>query len=206
MLRIFTPFLIAGLLLALSCKEEKVYIPKPRVYPKVEYPVRKNTTLRNDVCSFSFQYPDYMSFEQDTVFLNRDAPHSCWFNLKFPSLNGALHFTYTDLTKCDTLSVALHKVYNDAYQMAQEHVPKANALEDFVISNPEKKVYGVLFNIEGHVASPFQIVMTDSVNHAVRAALYFNSRPEADSMAPVIEFVKTDVMNILNSFEWKKKK
>jgi hypothetical protein len=47
--------------------------------------------------------------------------------------------------------------------------------------------------------------MTDSVNHAIRAALYFNSKPEADSMAPVIEFVKADVMGILNSFEWKEK-
>jgi hypothetical protein len=54
------------------------------------------------------------------------------------------------------------------------------------------------------VASPFQIVITDSVNHALRAALYFNSRPEADSMAPIIEFVKKDVMTILNSFEWSK--
>ena len=146
-----------------------------------------------------------MTFEQDTLFLHRNAPHPCWFNLNLPSLNGSVHFTYTDLRKCDTISACLNKVYNDAYKMAQEHIPKANAMEDFIINNSDKKVYGVLFNIEGHVASPFQIVMTDSVNHAIRAALYFKSRPEADSMAPVIEFVKTDIMTILNSFEWNKK-
>lgn len=190
------------LIFLLSCKEEKVYIPKPRVYPKVEYPNRNQIKLRKNFCAFSFEYPDYMSFEQDTLFLHREAPHACWFNLNLSSLNGSIHFTYTDLKKCDSLSACLHKVYNDAYQMAQEHVPKANALEDFSINNPEKRVFGVLFNIEGHIASPFQIVLTDSVNHAVRAALYFNSRPEADSMAPVIEFVKTDIMNMLNSFEW----
>jgi len=181
-----------------------VFTPKPRIYPKIEYPERKNISFKKDFCDFSFEHPDYMMFEQDTVFINRSAPNSCWFNLKLPSLNGTLHFTYTNLNKCDTLSNCLHKVYNDAYQMAHEHVSKANSLEDFIISNPEKNVYGVLFNIEGHVASPFQIVMTDSINHALRAALYFNSRPEADSMAPVIEFVKADIMGILNSFEWKR--
>jgi gliding motility-associated lipoprotein GldD len=199
--------IISAILLTIiigSCKEEKVFIPKPRLYPKVDYPDRKTITLKKDFCSFSFEHPDYMEFEQDTLFLNRNAPDPCWFNLKFPSLNGSLHFTYTNLRKCDTLSACLHNVYNDAYQMAHEHVPKANSLEDFIINNPEKKVYGVLFNIEGHVASPFQIVITDSVNHALRAALYFNSRPEADSMAPIIEFVKKDVMTMLNSFEWSK--
>ncbi len=200
--KVFFSAILFAIICLVSCREEKVYIPKPRIYPKIEFPERKMTTLRKDFCSFSFEHPEYMSFEQDTLFLHRDAPHSCWFNLKFPGLNGTVHFTYTDLKKCDTLSACLHKVYNDAYKMAQEHVPKANALEDFVINNPEKNVYGVLFNIEGHVASPFQIVLTDSVNHAVRAALYFNSRPEADSMAPVIEFVKADIMHLLNSFEW----
>ena len=201
--KVLFPAILFAIISLVSCKEEKVYIPKPRIFPKIEFPDRKMTTFKSDFCSFSFEHPEYMSFEQDTLFLHRKAPHSCWFNLKFAVLNGTLHFTYTDLKKCDTLTACLHKVYNDAYKMAQEHVPKANALEDFIINNPEKNVYGVLFNIEGHVASPFQIVLTDSVNHAVRAALYFNSRPEADSMAPIIEFVKADIMHLLNSFEWK---
>jgi gliding motility-associated lipoprotein GldD len=203
MYKIITVFIVLITICFVSCKEEKVFIPKPRIYPKVEFPERKIIKFNKDFCAFSFDYPDYMSFEQDTVFLMRNAPHACWFNLNLPSLNGSVHFTYTDLRKCDSISACLHKVYNDAYKMAQEHIPKANALEDFIINNPDKNVYGVLFNIEGHVASPFQIVMTDSVNHAVRAALYFKSRPEADSMAPIIEFVKTDIMNMLNTFEWR---
>ncbi len=161
--KVLFPAILFAIICLLSCKEEKVYIPKARIYPKIEFPERKMSNFHTDFCSFTFEHPDYMKFEQDTLFIHRDAPHSCWFNLTFPGLNGTIHFTYTDLKKCDTLSVCLHKVYNDAYKMAQEHVPKANALEDFVINNPEKNVYGVLFNIEGHVASPFQIVMTDSV-------------------------------------------
>jgi len=194
-----------SLFLILSCKEEIVYIPKPRLYPKVEYPKRIETIFDTSFCSFSIRYPSYMKFVQDTTYLHKNAPHPCWFNLEMPSLNGTIHFTYTDLNKSQNKADGLYKIYADAYKMAEEHISKANKLEDFIINNPNKKVYGVLFNIEGHVASPFQIVITDSVNHALRASLYFNSKPNADSMAPVIEFVKEDLMGILNSLEWKKR-
>lgn len=190
-------------LLTIACKEEKIYIPKPRVYPKVEYPKRNYIPFDKDFCNFYFEYPDYMVFERDTKFIYLDAPNPCWFNLTIPSLNGDVHFTYTPLGPKDSLKNQLHKVYNDAYRMAEDHVPKSNGIEDLLISNPESQVYGVLFNLEGSVASPFQLVMTDSVHHAIRASLYFKSRPDADSMAPVIEFVKTDITGILNSFKWK---
>ena len=111
--KVFFSAILFAIICLVSCREEKVYIPKPRIYPKIEFPERKMTNLRKDFCSFSFEHPEYMSFEQDTLFLHRDAPHSCWFNLKFPGLNGTVHFTYTDLKKCDTLSACLHKVYND---------------------------------------------------------------------------------------------
>jgi gliding motility-associated lipoprotein GldD len=195
-------FMISFLALV-SCKEEKVYIPKPRVYPKVEYPQRNYVQFDKDICDFYFEHPDYMVFEQDTKFIYLQAPHACWFNLQMPSLNGDVHFTYTPLGPKDSLEQQLHKVYNDAYRMAEDHVSKSNGIEDLLINNPNNHVYGVLFNLEGSVASPFQIVLTDSMHHAVRASLYFKTRPDADSMAPVINFVKTDITGILNSFKWR---
>lgn len=49
-----------SLFLILSCKEEIVYIPKPRLYPKVEYPKRIETIFDTSFCSFSIRYPSYM--------------------------------------------------------------------------------------------------------------------------------------------------
>lgn len=195
-------WLFLGLCLSLlSCQEEEVYIPKKRIYPKVVYPERNYQALDTNFCAFHFDYPDYMEFVQDTTLGNRQALHPCWFDLNFKSLNGRLHFTYTDLSK-GPIEEELYKMYSDAYRLAEEHTAKAASLDDYVINRPEDKVYGVLFNIEGHVASPFQLLLTDSSQHAVRASLYFNTRPEADSMAPVIDFVKTDVMGMVNSFKW----
>lgn len=184
-----------------GCKEEPIYYPKPRIYPKVEFPKRQYAKFNVNYCNFTFECPDYMQFEQDTTYFDRRAKHPCWFNLHIPSLNGDIHFTYTDISG-DSLEYRIYKVYKDAYRMSDEHDTKAVVNEDLLINRPNDRVFGVLYNIEGHVASPFQFVLTDSVHHAVRASLYFKTRPNPDSLAPIIEFVKADMMGILNTFQW----
>lgn len=188
-----------------ACKEEAIYYPKPRMYPKVTFPERKPTQMRADYCDFSFNYPNYMQYVQDTVFLTKKSQHPCWFNLTMPIFSGDIHFTYTDISAktAEERADKVYKVYKDAYRFSDEHDKKAILNEDFVINDPKRQLYGVLYNIEGHVASSFQFVVTDSVRHAVRASLYFRSQPNPDSMMPVIEFVKEDIMGIINSFEWK---
>lgn len=188
--------------IAIACKNEQIPIPKPRVYPKVNYPERNYVRMDTAYCPFSFEYPDYMEFKQEKVSVKNFNSHNCWFNLKFSELNGDIHFTYIPLGPADSLEAQLFKVFNDAYRMAQEHVPKANGIEDMMINNPEKDIYGVLFSLEGSVASTFQVMITDSSTHAVRAALYFNNRPAPDSMAPIVDFLRTDMIGMLNSFEW----
>ena len=196
-----------ALLLGLSylnsaCKEEPIFNPKPRIYPRVYYPERQFVKLSQNYCPFEFEHPNYMSYKQDTLLVNEPSKHPCWFNLYFPSLNGNLHFTYTPLRQ-ETIKESLYKVYRDAYKLAEEHNRKAVGNEDLIINIPERQIYGVLFNIEGHVASSFQFVLTDSSRHALRGSLYFQSRPNPDSMRPIQEFLKEDIINIINTFNWK---
>jgi gliding motility-associated lipoprotein GldD len=196
--------LFGGILAGFSaCKEEPIYYPKPRNFPKIEFPARVQQKFDVNYCQFSFEYPTYMNFVQDTTYLNQSAKHACWFNLHIHSLNADIHFTYTPLDPKKDLAEQIHKVYRDGYRMSDQHDSKATLNEDLTINNPTRRVFGILYNLEGRVASPFQVVLTDSLRHAVRASLYFNTNPKADSLAPIIEFVKADIMGILNSFEWK---
>ena len=195
-------FIIIVIFQLSACKEEPIYYPKPRSFPKFTLPKREYSRFDINYCNFSFEYPNYMTFEQDTLFINQATKHPCWFNLYMPSLNADIHFTYTNI-KGDSLQQKIFKVYRDAYKMSEEHNPKSQLTEDLLVNRPKERVFGVLYNIEGYVASPFQFVLTDSSQHAVRASLYFRSRPNPDSLLPMIEFVKSDMMGILNSFEWK---
>jgi len=58
--------------------------------------------------------------------------------------------------------------------------------------------------LEGNSASAVQFYLTDSVNHYLRGALYFNVKTNRDSLQPVLDFLRVDIDNFIKTFEWKK--
>lgn len=192
----------AGLVFLLAaCGEERIPIPKPRVYPRVTYPERQYISLDKDYCNFSFEYPNYMGFERDSMLVNQRAKHPCWFILQLPALNGSLHFTYTDIGG-ENAADNLYKVIEDSYTLTEKHNIKATGREEDPFVDPTRNLYGITYRVDGDVASPYHFVVTDSLQHAVWASLYFNSLPDADSMAPIIEYVQEDIEHILKTFRW----
>jgi gliding motility-associated lipoprotein GldD len=57
--------------------------------------------------------------------------------------------------------------------------------------------------LEGEVPSQFQFTMTDSTRNFLRGALYFDTKVQNDSLQPAIEYVKKDMMRMINTLEWK---
>ena len=184
-------------LLALSCNHNE-YAPKPRMYPKINYPEYKMIDLKKSYCPFFFKIPNYWEFVKDTSFFGEKPLHECWFNLEMKIFNGTLHCSYFDVENKEELN----KYLKDAYKLAKKNQLKANYIDEIPIEKPNH-VSGMLYNIEGPSASPFQFYLTDSLNHFFRGSLYFNSTPKPDSMMPITDFVKKDLMALLNSFEWR---
>ena len=86
-----------------------------------------------------------------------------------------------------------------------KHIQKATSINETLISKPDKKVFGILYKIEGiGAASSVQFYITDSTKNFVRGALYFEVAPNNDSLKPVIEFVNKDISKFIDSFEWRK--
>jgi gliding motility-associated lipoprotein GldD len=85
-----------------------------------------------------------------------------------------------------------------------KHIPKARAINDSVIFREDDNLFGLVYNIEGvEAASPYQFFLTDSLNHFVRGALYFNFPPNNDSLEPVINHLEEDILHLIDTFEWK---
>lgn len=183
-----------------ACEEEEAAYPRPRAYPQVEYPQRNYVQFDTSFCNFSFQYPDYMEVQRKEDEFHADLDE-CWFDLNIPSLNGHINFTYRPLTGEEN---ELYNIFSDAHRLSSEHNKRARSNLDYDINDPKRAVYGVLYEIEGHSASSFQYTVTDSVNHVLRASLYFRSTPEPDSMAPIIDFVRKDMTYMLNTLQWQK--
>jgi gliding motility-associated lipoprotein GldD len=186
--RLLTVFLFIG---AFACNND--YVPKPRGYFRIELPEKEYRSF-DSIYPFTFNYPEYALvskskyFESDTI----------WLNVVFPELKGTVHLTY------EPVNENLAKYLKDSREFVNKHIPKANAIDQKLFINEANKVYGIIYDIEGTgAASPCQFFLTDSVNHFLRGALYFSVEPNNDSLQPVIDFVREDIIEMINSFDWK---
>lgn len=177
-----------------SCGEDddETIAPKPRAYFRLAFPEKKYVTY-DSVCPFTFDVPVYSKIEKDKNY--RAEP--CWLNMEFPSLNGTLHLTY------HPLNGDINEYLEETNELASKHQIKASGIEEKLVSKDSSKVYGLIYEIGGNAASSIQFFLTDSTNHFIRGALYFNAAPNTDSIAPVVDFVRKDIYHMIETFEWK---
>lgn len=178
----------------LACTGNQPATPKPKGYFRINFPEKAYRTFNSD-CPFTFEYPVYAVMSKDT---DRNA-QPCWNNLSFPQFNGNLHLTYHGVFS----KVDYDKMTEAARTLAMKHTIRANAIDQKLINYPERKVYGIYYAIEGNTASSVQFFLTDSAKHYFRGALYFNERPQYDSIQPVVKFIKKDIDRLIETFKWK---
>lgn len=184
---IFLAFLVPTLTGCIS-EDDETITPKPRSYYRLSFPERGYKSFNNS-CPFTFEIPNYSSITKQK--------DRCWVNLNFPSFNGTLHLSYKPVNG------DLEGLLKDSYTLASKHQIKASGMTEQLIAKEASKVYGLVYEIEGNAASAIQFHLTDSTNHFLRGALYFNQKPNIDSIAPVISFLKEDINHIFETFEWK---
>ena len=172
--------------------------PKPRAYPKVEYPTKKYQLFDKTLCDFRFEYPTYARIVQDSSFLEEDQSGECWFDVTFPSFNGRLHCTYYEINSNKNFDA----LKQDAFEMVDYHNKRANYIDELSVNRPDANVEGFVFAIEGPAATPFQFYLTDKKQHFFRGSLYFNTEVRPDSIGPIYEFIREDMMKMISTFEW----
>ncbi|MBW6481771.1 MAG: gliding motility lipoprotein GldD [Vicingaceae bacterium] len=183
--------LITIIFLLTAC-ESPTYTPKPTGYFRIELPEKSYKIIETD-CSFSFEIPTYASIQPNKN--NIDKP--CWFDIVFNGMNASIYFSYKPVEN------NINQFLEDSRTLAFKHTVKAFDIEQNTISFPEKKVYGLVYVIEGNAASAYQFHLTDSIHHFVRGSLYFNNVPNQDSIQPVLEYIEKDIQHLFETFEWK---
>jgi gliding motility-associated lipoprotein GldD len=186
-------FLLSFALL-FSCNSEEEGLPKPRGYFRIDLPEHTYQKYAGE-CPISFEYSKSAKIEAASR--AGAASSDCRFNIDYPKYKAKLHFSY------HTVENQLPRLIDDSRKLVFKHVAKANAIEELDIIEKNKKVYGSIFEIGGNTASNIQFYATDSTNHFLRCSLYFWASPNADSLAPVLTFVRQDIKHLLSTFEWK---
>ena len=69
--------------------------------------------------------------------------------------------------------------------------------------NPKKRVFGSMYYITGNAASQIQFHITDSTKNFIKGSLYFYAKPNYDSILPAVDYVKKDILRLVETLEWK---
>ncbi len=176
---LFISFLIS------SC-DENTY-PRPRGNVRLEYPMAQYSEYASNELKMSFEKSDLTVIEK-----KKDN----WVNLTYPKMKAKIHLSYFDVDG------DIVKLINDIHKLTDEHKVKASGIIPHQYSNADKNVYGVIYEIIGNSASNIQFYATDSTSHLVSGSLYFSSKPNSDSLSPAIQYIKNDVVTLLESLRW----
>ncbi|MEQ9288571.1 MAG: gliding motility lipoprotein GldD [Cyclobacteriaceae bacterium] len=189
------PFLAFAVLLGgslMSCENE--FAPKPKGYNRIELPEPVYVQLA-DTLPYNFSFSAFANVSSDSSWISE----RYWIDLTYPELGATIQVTYKPVLKNNQL---LKEYLSDSYNLTSKHNVKAYSIDEAVINLPNG-VKATVMELSGEVPSPFQFHVTDSVDHFLRGALYFKTSTKNDSLAPVINYVKNDMIYMLNSLEWR---
>jgi len=170
-----------------ACADEDAVYPKPISSMKISFPAKvfSKTVAK---CNYSFKVADYTEIDS--------TKNLCNIDLNYTGINATLFLTYIPI---DT-GLSFH--IENARKLVYEHSIKADGIDEKLIMNPANNVYGTAYRLIGNSASNYQFYVTDSSHHFLRGALYFNSKPNYDSLKPSIDFLMPDFDTLINSIEW----
>jgi len=180
--------------LAVAAGCTKDYQPKPKGYNRLSLPDPAYQALPDSLPYF-FEYSKHAKLMKDTSWIRERH----WVEIYYPELKANIHVTYKRINNSEQL---LKEFLDDSYTLTSKHQIKANAINETIATTPDGKV-AVIAEIEGDVPSQFQFTMTDSTRHFIRGALYFNTQVQNDSLRPAIDYVKRDMMHLINTLKWK---
>ncbi|AOW17690.1 gliding motility lipoprotein GldD [Polaribacter vadi] len=178
-------FLLTFLLLFISCDEP--VLPKPKAYLSLEYPKKEYKKLEV-LRPYSFDV-----LKSTTIIDEKNN----WLKITYPNLKASIDITYRPVEN------NLIELLTEAEKLVFKHAVKAEQIvpKDFI--NPKKKVFGSIYEITGNAASHLQFHVTDSTNNFIKGSLYFYVKPNYDSILPAVEYIKKDVLKLVETLEWK---
>ena len=173
-----------------SC--DPAHTPKPKGYFRIEMPKREYVRWTDPQCPFSFEIPVYAEITSYRDSINEP----CWKYVRFPYFNAEVFLSYKPVEG------NLAAYIEDTRTLVYKHSVKASSIDETFIRSRNSNAQGIIYDIGGSAASSLQFFVTDSTSHFIRGALYFNAAPQPDSLKPVIEFLREDLMHLAGSTDW----
>ena len=191
-------FLLAFPLLWLSCNEAPT--ARPDAFMRIGLPSTDNYAPLKESAPFGLDInaeakvivKDVLAEEGNEEV--REGEY--WLDVVYPSILSTVQFTYKPVDN------NLEALVRDAQQLAYKHTVKASGMREQFFEYKDKKVYGLYYELSGASATTTQFYATDSTQHFLRGVLYHYSAPNADSLAPVTQFMQAEILEMISSLHW----
>lgn len=179
--------LLAALIALASCGTDPV--ARPNGFMRIGLPTKSYIGLQLDGCSFK-------STRNDAARIVYKDSSNCWVDVVYPSIRSTVQLTYKPVEN------NLQDLVIDAQKLAYKHTVKASGMREQFFAYDEAKVYGMYYEMSGASAATTQFYATDSANHFLRGVLYHYSAPNPDSLAPVTEFMREEMLELISNLSW----
>lgn len=172
-------------LLTIGCKDN--VLPKPSSYLRLDYPEAEYASFENN-CPFGFEINSKSIIKADK---------DCGFSITYPKMKATIYLTYKPVNG------NINSLLRDAQKLTYEHVIKADDILEQPYLNPDKKVYGMFYQVNGNAATNSQFYVTDSTKHFITGSVYFYAKPNFDSIMPAASYIKNDMQRLMETLKWK---
>jgi gliding motility-associated lipoprotein GldD len=177
--------LFMSFLVLLSCGEDVLVKPKAKL--RLDYPA-SSFHQANTNCDYNFMVSDYALIEENK---------NCGTSVHYPNMNATVFVTYQKVQD-DNLEALIY----DAQKLAYNHNSRADGIPEQIFVNSENSVYGMFYSINGNAASQSHFYVTDSLQHFVTGSLYFEVKPNFDSIYPAVVYIRGDIRKMMETIQW----
>lgn len=168
----------------MSCNNDT--LPKPKAYLSLEYPNKEYQKL-------PISRPFTFDVLKTTIIIDEK---NNWLKIKYPNLKASIDITYRPVKN------NMKELITEAEKLVFKHAVKAEQIVPKDFTNFDKRVFGSLYEITGNAASHLQFHVTDSTDNFIKGSLYFYAKPNYDSILPAVDYIKKDVLRLVESIEW----
>ena len=180
------------LFLLLAC-QEAYFTPKPFGYHRLDLKTPIYHWL-NEKAPYKFLISDQAEVQPDRHYLARDH----WIEIYYPEYEAVMNVSYKPIKNN---SDSLARFFETSLRLTQKHHIRASSIDEYTLKTA-KGYHAVIHELEGNVPSPMQYIVTDTMQHFLRITLYFPYSDKNDSIAPIITYLKQDMLKMLHSTEW----
>jgi gliding motility-associated lipoprotein GldD len=186
--------LIANILTACN----STYTYKKKGYFNIEFPEKKYKSFDQPGYPYTFEYPVYANITKDSTFFG-DKAEDWWINIDVPRFGGRIYVSYKQIKAKNEID----SLVEDAFKMAyKQHTEVSTQINDSLMKTPNG-AEGIYYSLKGNTATANQFFLTDSTHHFLRGSLYFDATPNEDSLGIVNDFLKKDLLHLINTLRWK---